>query len=242
MDVLRLLSEKLHPVLLSPGSHFSFYSLAFSFCVAITYLAYRQHRRRGRMRPAVLARAFFSPALILHRSTRADLFYFFVNVFVTGLFIGWACQTVAEISQFTQTSLTDRFGLRTAVDWPPFAVRGVVTLVAFLAYEFGYWFDHYLKHRIPFLWETHKTHHTAERLTPWTVWRVHPLELVDVHQCRGDLRRARRRGGGLRLGRALSGLRRRWRECVPRVLLLCLCASPAFAGVDSLHRNAGQSC
>ncbi len=176
MDVLRLLSEKLHPVLLSPGSHFSLYSLAFSFCVAIAYLAYRQHCRRGRLRPAVLARAFFSPALILHRSTRADLFYFFVNVFVTGLFIGWACLTVAEISQFTQTSLTDRFGLRTAVDWPPFAVRGVVTLVAFLAYEFGYWFDHYLKHRIPFLWEMHKTHHTAERLTPWTVWRVHPLD------------------------------------------------------------------
>ena len=31
-------------------------------------------------------------------------------------------------------------------------------------------------HRIPFLWEFHKVHHSAETLTPLTVYRTHPLE------------------------------------------------------------------
>lgn len=170
------LSEKLHPVLLSPGSHFSLASLAVAFSVALGFLAHRQWRRRGHVRIAALARAFFSPRVFWHRSTLADVGYFFMNVFVTGIFISWACLSVAKVSQFTQTSLTDGFGARSPIDAPEYVLRAVATVVAFFAYEFGYWFDHFLKHRIPVLWEMHKTHHTAERLTPWTVWRVHPLD------------------------------------------------------------------
>ena len=45
----------------------------------------------------------------------------------------------------------------------------------FLAYELGYWFNHWLSHKVPFLWEFHKVHHTAEVLTPLTNFRVHPI-------------------------------------------------------------------
>jgi sterol desaturase/sphingolipid hydroxylase (fatty acid hydroxylase superfamily) len=45
----------------------------------------------------------------------------------------------------------------------------------FLAYELGYWLNHYLSHRIPFLWEFHKVHHSATVLTPLTNFRVHPV-------------------------------------------------------------------
>ena len=176
MTILNALSEKLTPLFFALGSNFSLYSLAFAFSVAVGFLAYRQWRRRGHIRPAALARAFFSRRVMLHRSTRADVGYFLLNTFVTGALIGWACLTVGEMSQFVESSLTDRFGARAAPDAPEFALRAAVTIIAFLAYEFGYWFDHYLKHRIPFLWEMHKTHHTAQTLTPWTVWRVHPLD------------------------------------------------------------------
>lgn len=176
MSVLASLVEKFHPVLLSPGSHFSVFSLLASGCAGFLYLAHRQWRRRGHVRLSALSRAYFSHRIPLHRSTRADYFYFFVNIFVTGLFIGWFCLEMPKIAQFAQTSLTDRFGFRPPANAPEFLLRAFATCIAFLAYEFGYWFDHYLKHRIPFLWETHKTHHTAERLTPWTVWRVHPLD------------------------------------------------------------------
>jgi sterol desaturase/sphingolipid hydroxylase (fatty acid hydroxylase superfamily) len=176
MNLLTSLTDQLRPVFLSPASHFSIYSLAAGFVLGFGFLALRQWRRRGRFRLAALARAFFSRKLILHRSTRADVFYFFVNVFVAGLLIGWACLTVAQVAQFVQSVLVDRFGPRAPLEAPELLLRIAITLAGFLAFEFGYWFDHYLKHRIPVLWETHKTHHTAERLTPWTVWRVHPLD------------------------------------------------------------------
>jgi len=37
---------------------------------------------------------------------------------------------------------------------------------------------HALMHRIPLLWEIHKTHHSARVLTPITIFRTHPLEGV----------------------------------------------------------------
>jgi sterol desaturase/sphingolipid hydroxylase (fatty acid hydroxylase superfamily) len=38
--------------------------------------------------------------------------------------------------------------------------------------------QHWVQHRIPFLWEIHKVHHSAEVLTPITALRVHPLSTL----------------------------------------------------------------
>ena len=51
----------------------------------------------------------------------------------------------------------------------------VITVMLFLAYELGYWFNHWLSHQVPLLWEFHKVHHNAEVLTPLTNFRVHPV-------------------------------------------------------------------
>jgi sterol desaturase/sphingolipid hydroxylase (fatty acid hydroxylase superfamily) len=53
-----------------------------------------------------------------------------------------------------------------------------MTVALFLAYELGYWVDHYLKHKIPALWEFHRVHHTAEHLSPLTNFRVHPVDSI----------------------------------------------------------------
>jgi sterol desaturase/sphingolipid hydroxylase (fatty acid hydroxylase superfamily) len=52
----------------------------------------------------------------------------------------------------------------------------IITIALFIAYEFGYWLDHYLSHRVQFLWEFHKVHHTSEVLSPLTNFRVHPID------------------------------------------------------------------
>ena len=74
--------------------------------------------------------------------------------------------------------------------WPDPLARATITLALFLAYEFGYWLDHYLKHRVPALWELREHYPQAElhalssplgaeviRLAP-CVDRVWPLELA----------------------------------------------------------------
>ena len=45
-------------------------------------------------------------------------------------------------------------------------LRGVITAMLFLSYELGYWFNHWLSHKVPVLWEFHKVHHSATVLTP----------------------------------------------------------------------------
>ena len=45
-------------------------------------------------------------------------------------------------------------------------------------HDFGRFVAHSLLHDVPALWEFHKTHHSAEVLTPLTSFRVHPIDLV----------------------------------------------------------------
>ena len=50
------------------------------------------------------------------------------------------------------------------------------TLTLFLSGDFTRYWLHRLMHSVPFLWEFHKVHHSAEVLTPITFYRVHPVE------------------------------------------------------------------
>jgi len=80
------------------------------------------------------------------------------------------------ISLALPAELTALFGAPAPSRLSPLVAGASMTLVGFLGYELGYWIDHRLSHEIPALWEIHKVHHTAEVLTPLSVWRVHPLE------------------------------------------------------------------
>ncbi len=51
------------------------------------------------------------------------------------------------------------------------------TLFLFVIDDFLRFIQHYLMHKVPFLWEIHKVHHSAHVLTPMTLYRVHLLEV-----------------------------------------------------------------
>lgn len=162
----------------SPGSIFSIYSLATSFAVGFCALSWIHWRRRGRTNARALTRAILAQKLLLRESTLADIQLFIISVvfmpaIVTGLVI--SANSVATSVHALLDSLLGPIG--------PFAccsltTKIVSTVVLFLAYEIGYWIDHYLKHRVPFLWEFHKLHHTADVLTPLTNFRNHPIDNI----------------------------------------------------------------
>lgn len=56
--------------------------------------------------------------------------------------------------------------------------RVLFTAVELLVIDAGFFFAHYLQHRVPLLWQFHKTHHSAEVLMPITVFRMHPVDLM----------------------------------------------------------------
>jgi sterol desaturase/sphingolipid hydroxylase (fatty acid hydroxylase superfamily) len=159
------------------GSLFSLSSLACALCIAIAFIAARLHRRQRRIRLKVILRALF-PRRIASHSTGIDFSYLVFNTFIFGAMFSWAVLSFGLFSNGAIGVLTSAFGRPAAAALPEFAMRALLTAVLFLAYEFGYWLQHYLCHRVPFLWEFHKVHHTANVLTPLTVFRIHPLDGV----------------------------------------------------------------
>jgi sterol desaturase/sphingolipid hydroxylase (fatty acid hydroxylase superfamily) len=166
---------KLSKLVFSLGSHFSFSSLGAALLVATLFYAGRRLRRGRRLRVKTILRALFPRRIITSPSSYADLGYLFFNVFVFSIVFGWAVLTYQAVTNGIIEALVGAFGQSSPSALPLVVTRAIVTLMLFLAYELGYWFNHWLSHRVPLLWEFHKVHHSAEVLTPLTNFRVHPV-------------------------------------------------------------------
>jgi len=53
-----------------------------------------------------------------------------------------------------------------------------LTFLYFVCKDFYKFFRHYLFHRASLLWQFHKIHHSARVLSPFTVYRVHPVYAI----------------------------------------------------------------
>ncbi len=160
---------------LSLGSHFSATSLLAALTIAAAFFVWQRVKRGRRVRWRVVARALFPRRLVRHRSNRADIGYLLFNVFLSGILLGWAVLTYQFITNAVIAALVGLFGPVAQSSLPAIVSRAGITVLLFLAYELGYWFNHWLSHKVPFLWEFHKVHHSAEVLTPITNFRVHPV-------------------------------------------------------------------
>jgi sterol desaturase/sphingolipid hydroxylase (fatty acid hydroxylase superfamily) len=163
-------------VLLAPGSPFSLLSLACALIVAVVVFARQRWSRGRRITPQLLLRAIFPRRILRSASSRADAGFMLLNIFATGALIGWALISYAAVSHWAQGGLTGLLGSHARIALPAWLIGAGVTVVLFLVYELAYWLDHWLSHTVPFLWEFHRVHHTAETLSPLTVFRVHPIE------------------------------------------------------------------
>lgn len=158
------------------GSAFSLVSLTCALLIAAGHVVSSRRARGRRTSARLLVRALFPRRVWLTASSRLDLVFFVFNVWCAGLLLGGALLSGQAITKALSGWLGASLGAGplSATPWPIVAMVG--TLAGFLAYELGYWVDHWLSHKVKFLWAFHKVHHTAEVLTPLTVYRVHPME------------------------------------------------------------------
>ncbi|MGD9658521.1 MAG: sterol desaturase family protein [Methylocystis sp.] len=177
-DALRFFVARISNELFSAGSIFSVYSLATTFVIGVCALAYRRRIRRGRANFRAIARAIFDKRLLLTKSFAADVNLFVLSVVLMPVVVGALVISTNAVATVVSGALQSSFGARAPVGCCDWSIRVFSTVVLFLAYEIGYWVDHYLKHRIAFLWEFHKVHHTAEILTPVTNFRNHPIDNI----------------------------------------------------------------
>lgn len=158
----------------SDGGH-RVYWLYFACALAIAVVV---QWRRARSAGLLGALASCLPrAVYAHPSARADYWLWIVNgvviAFVLPAFLmsrdTAAAETVAVLAAAAGPA-------GPALAAGPFA-RILYTATDILALDAGLFIAHYLQHRIPLLWEFHKSHHSAEVLTPITVFRMHPLDV-----------------------------------------------------------------
>lgn len=185
--VLTYVGDKLAKMLLSPAQ-FSVASLLGALCVALLVLSFRRQRdgKGKQIKLKVLVRAFFPRRLLRSPSARADVGFFFFNAFLASVLFGWAILSYHLVSTTVAGTLANAFGARLPMLPEAYAIA-ILTVALFVAYELGYWLDHFLSHKIPFLWEFHKVHHSAEVLSPLTVFRVHPVDTLVFYNILGVL-------------------------------------------------------
>ncbi len=149
--------------------------LAAGFTAVVLYM---RTRRKSRISFRAIKEIILPSRLLAHESSKLDVKLFFVSLYYLVLQVLLVGGTTVLSLAGTTAALNKLLGAGPAPLGPSYVVTGVTIILVFLAVEFGYWFSHFLMHKVPVLWEFHKVHHSAEVLTPLTEWRQHPLELA----------------------------------------------------------------
>lgn len=171
-DIVSDAGLRLGATLLSPGSATSFAALACTFAI-FAPLALRTQRKR-RLRPGAAWRAMFPARVWKSASGRTDFLFFLLGTLFFGALFGWAIFSATQVRELVAGWL----GAPMQPWLPGWASATLVTVVLFVAYEATYYLDHFLMHRVPFLWRFHKVHHQAESLSIFTNYRIHPVEAI----------------------------------------------------------------
>jgi Fe(3+) dicitrate transport protein len=119
-----------------------------------------------------------------HPSSRADVTLLFAKaVIAAALRIPWLAAT-AGAALWVGLSLHAWLGPAAGPAWSPTTIAVVYSVVLFVAWDLSRFVLHVLMHRVRILWAFHQVHHSAQVLTPLTLYRTHPLETV-LYDLRG---------------------------------------------------------
>jgi creatinine amidohydrolase/Fe(II)-dependent formamide hydrolase-like protein/sterol desaturase/sphingolipid hydroxylase (fatty acid hydroxylase superfamily) len=118
----------------------------------------------------------FPKDIVFHRSAVNDYLYFYTGMllqvaFIAGLFSSLTYVVSHKVEAGLNGWLAEFKGLGHG------EIGGLAAILFLaLAADFALFFSHFLQHKIPWLWEFHKVHHSAEVMTPITVYRMHPVD------------------------------------------------------------------
>jgi sterol desaturase/sphingolipid hydroxylase (fatty acid hydroxylase superfamily) len=161
--------------LFNPSYRMAYIYLFSSLVVAIaTYLF--EKTRRGQADQVSLLRWLLPERVLRHPSAQVDLAYYLINKILIAAIYGSVMFTTPMIFDATVTLLEGAFGPSTSTLQPHWGWSVLTTLVIILVLDFTLWYLHFIFHKVPFLWDYHKVHHSAEVMTPITAARMHPME------------------------------------------------------------------
>lgn len=149
--------------------------LISALLIAVAVFRFGSPRGTGGIRGCI--RYLFPATVYGHRSTRVDLWFYLINR-VLMAFILLPILTLSQLASVEVLELLKPIAPKAPLPIDSALAPWLYSFVLLLAFDFGAYLVHYLQHRVGVLWEFHKAHHSAEVLTPITVYRVHPVDDV----------------------------------------------------------------
>ncbi|MBU2896627.1 sterol desaturase family protein [Vibrio hepatarius] len=154
-----------------PSHGLYFVYIASAILIAIVY-TYFVNERKSSFKKAV------SKLYHDHTSNRVsiidDLKVFVVDKLIFGFIYSSILGLAITIKTTTLDLITNNFNTYAMFEPTPL-ISVVYTVGAILVFDLGTFLEHYLAHRIRFLWEFHKVHHVPVTLNPLTAYRSHPV-------------------------------------------------------------------
>tara|TARA_X000001036_G_scaffold416991_1_gene434550 strand:+ start:107 stop:1114 length:1008 start_codon:yes stop_codon:yes gene_type:complete len=121
----------------------------------------------------------FDKKIFMSKSAKADYLLFLLNIvilmFLSPLLISQLAIAHIVFEYLHSQTILMPLDIETNYIW---MIPIFFTLCYFILDDFTKYITHALMHKVPLLWEIHKTHHSARTLTPLTIFRTHPIEGV----------------------------------------------------------------
>jgi creatinine amidohydrolase/Fe(II)-dependent formamide hydrolase-like protein/sterol desaturase/sphingolipid hydroxylase (fatty acid hydroxylase superfamily) len=147
--------------------------------LALAYLVHAAARDRGEAEAdGGFWRQLFAKRIYNHSSAWTDYKFFLVNKLAYPFLFAPLVLGAAAAAEWSGSLLAALWGPEgPGLEAGPASIA-VMTVSLLLALDLSVFVTHYLQHKVPALWEFHKVHHSAEVLTPITVYRMHPVDTL----------------------------------------------------------------
>lgn len=153
-------------------------SLLYQFTALVVAIAVYvlAHAKDGRLEAAGLIRWLLPREVLSHPSCQVDFYYFVINRMLRAAIYGSVLFWTPMVAELSHGLFEAMFGPAPGNAVPSILITASMTLAVIATTDATLWYVHYLFHKIPFLWDYHKVHHSAEVMTPITAARMHPVE------------------------------------------------------------------
>lgn len=153
-----------------PGSRLFYGNLIAAASIALLYLIYLNRLTLKEVLSFDKLKAYW-----FHPSALVDYQIYIINGLIKALLFAPVLGLSFFISKYTVKGLIFILPDYSVISPNYFQIL-LVTVFVFVWDDFLRFFHHYLMHKVSFLWQLHKTHHSAAVLNPITLFRIHPLE------------------------------------------------------------------
>ncbi|MEI6864656.1 sterol desaturase family protein [Flavicella sp.] len=148
------------------------YTLYLLTSLLLAFYVYYKYKRKESFFNYILNKKVW-----LSKSAFIDYYFIIFNSFFKLLLIAPFLLFGLKLAFNTNDFLLSQFG------YPTISLTTTQTVILFtislsLFNDFSTYLVHLLYHKIPFLWEFHKIHHSATSMNPFTQYRLHPIELL----------------------------------------------------------------